>query len=83
MLGQPIDGLSVVSVTAALHAVLFVGDLSQGELTQLAEAISVPLSRRLSGSVAAPDRTHTYRNALERQREYAQLAAGKIADALE
>ena len=43
----------------------------------------MPLSRRLSGSVAAPDRTHTYRNALERQREYAQLVAGKIADALE
>jgi hypothetical protein len=52
LLGRPIEGFSVVSVPAARHAVLLVGDLSLRELTQLARAISVPLSRQLLGSVA-------------------------------
>lgn len=56
LLGRPIEGFSVVSVPAARHAVLLVGDLSQRELTDLAGAISVPLSRQLLGSVEPPPR---------------------------
>jgi hypothetical protein len=50
VLGPPIQHLSVVSVTALRHAVLLVGDLPERELTQLADVVSVPLSRELASA---------------------------------
>jgi hypothetical protein len=48
------DGLSVVSVNGSRHAIMFVGDLGTGELTQLSEAVSVPLVRRLESVTLNP-----------------------------
>jgi len=48
LLGHPVDGLSVVSVTAARHAVLLVSDLESAQLTQLSQAVSLPLAQRLA-----------------------------------
>lgn len=42
-----IGGLSVVSVHATRHVILLVGDLPPASLTQLADAVSVPLSQQL------------------------------------
>ena len=55
MLGRPMNGLSVVSVNGAHHAILLVSDLESTELTQLSSAVSVPLARRLEVSLV-PDR---------------------------
>lgn len=49
LIGRPVNGLSVVSVAGAHHAILLVGDLDTTELTQLSHAVSVPLVRRLAG----------------------------------
>jgi len=56
VLGPSIQDQSVVSVTGSHHAVLLVGDLPVRELTQLADVISVPLARELSGPAAASAR---------------------------
>jgi len=52
--GQPVNGLSVVSVRGARHAILLVGDLEARELTQLSRTVSVPLARQLEGSLIVP-----------------------------
>lgn len=56
VIGRPVDGLSVVSVNGASHAVLLVSDLSTGELTQLSNAVSLPLVRRLDAALAPAER---------------------------
>jgi hypothetical protein len=55
MLGRPMNGLSVVSVNGAHHAILLVSDLGSTELAQLSGAVSVPLARRLEVNLM-PDR---------------------------
>ncbi len=55
VIGRPTDGLSVVSVNGSHHAVMLVGDLEKGELTQLAGIVSLPLVQRLAD--VASDRT--------------------------
>ncbi len=55
VIGRPVDGLSVVSVTGSRHAVVLVSDLDQDALTQLARAVSLPLVRQLAD--VAPDRS--------------------------
>jgi hypothetical protein len=45
------NGLSVVSVTGAHHAILLVSDLDGTELAKLSTAVSVPLARRLEASL--------------------------------
>ncbi len=57
VIGQPLDGLSVVSVNGSRHAVMLVSDLEKNELTQLARIVSVPLVERLAD--VAQDRTKT------------------------
>jgi anti-sigma factor RsiW len=52
--GQPVNGLSVVSVRGARHAILLVGDLEERELTQLSRTVAVPLARQLEGSLIVP-----------------------------
>ena len=47
LIGRPMNGLSVVSVTGSRHAVLLVSDLGSTELTQLSEFVSLPLTQRL------------------------------------
>jgi hypothetical protein len=47
------DGLSVVSVNGTRHAVLLVSDLTSAELTQLSEAVSLPLAQRLAERLRA------------------------------
>ena len=51
VIGRPINGLSVVSVNGSSHAFLLVSDLGSAELTQLSTSVSVPLVRRLEGSL--------------------------------
>ena len=53
--GSPVNGLSVVSVRGTRHAILLVGDLDAHELTQLTEAVSVPLARRLDRSLSVAE----------------------------
>ena len=55
VIGRPMNGLSVVSVHGTRHAILLVSDLDSAELAQLSRAVSVPLARRLEGSLM-PDR---------------------------
>ena len=55
LIGRPMKGLSVVSVTGTQHAILLVSDLDSAELAQLSRAVSVPLARRLEVSLM-PDR---------------------------
>jgi hypothetical protein len=58
VIGRPTEGLSVVSVNGARHAVMLVGDLEQSELTQLAGIVSLPLAERLADGIAdSPDTT--------------------------
>jgi hypothetical protein len=59
-LGRPVNGLSVVAVNGAHHAILLVSDLDRAALEELSQQVSVPLARRLEvslmpaqGSVAA------------------------------
>jgi hypothetical protein len=55
VIGRPLNGLSVVSVNGARHAVLLVSDLDRAELAELSNAIAVPLTRRLEvGRSPAP-----------------------------
>jgi len=48
VIGRPMNGLSVVSVNGTRHAVLLVSDLGDAELTQLSQAVSLPLAERLA-----------------------------------
>jgi hypothetical protein len=48
VIGRPMNGLSVVSVNGSRHAVLLVSDLGNAELTQLSQAVSLPLAQRLA-----------------------------------
>lgn len=61
----PSDGLSVVSVGGTRHVVLLVGDLPPGSLTELAGAVSVPLSEQLQ-SIASrePEWVHDVASAM-------------------
>jgi hypothetical protein len=56
MIGRPTNGLSVVAVNGAGHAIVLVSDLGGAELTQLSKAVAIPLARRLEVGVAQPDR---------------------------
>ena len=51
------NGLSVVSVNGAGHAILLVGDLENAELAELSEIVATPLARRLvsEGLTPSPD----------------------------
>jgi hypothetical protein len=51
VIGRPLNGLSVVSVSGTRHAILLVSDLESSELSQLSRAIAVPLARRLDVSL--------------------------------
>jgi hypothetical protein len=53
VIGRPINGLSVVSVNGSTHAFLLVSDLGNTELTELSTSVSVPLKRRLEGSLVS------------------------------
>jgi hypothetical protein len=55
LLGQPIGGLSVVSVESSSHAIMLVSDLNRTELTELSRVVSVPLARRLAGRLPPAD----------------------------
>lgn len=55
VIGRPMNGLSVVSVTDSNHAILLVSDLDSAELAQLSRAVSVPLAGRLERHVDAGD----------------------------
>jgi hypothetical protein len=57
VIGRPLDGLSVVSVTGSHHAVVLVGDLSVAELMQLARIVSLPLLQRLGSLTPNRDTT--------------------------
>ena len=52
--GQPVNGLSVVSVRGPRHAILLVGELEEHELIQLSRTVSVPLAQQLQGSLIVP-----------------------------
>jgi hypothetical protein len=52
LIGQPLNGLSVMSVNGTHHAILLVSDLDGTELAQLSNAVSVPLARRLDLALA-------------------------------
>lgn len=56
LIGKPMNGLSVMSVEGSHHALLLVSDLNRSELSQLATVVSLPLARRLEGSLF-PDRS--------------------------
>jgi hypothetical protein len=51
VIGRPMDGLSVVSVTGSQHAILLVSDLPSSELTQLSRMVSLPLAQRAGGLI--------------------------------
>jgi hypothetical protein len=51
VIGRPMNGLSVVSVNGARHAILLVSDLDTAELTELSRVVSMPLARRLDAGV--------------------------------
>jgi hypothetical protein len=48
VVGRPTNGLSVVSVNGSQHTVLLVSDLGSAELTELSQAVSLPLAQRLA-----------------------------------
>jgi hypothetical protein len=48
VIGHPEEGLSVVSVNGARHAVMLVSDLEKSQLTQLARIVSLPLAQSLA-----------------------------------
>lgn len=54
-IGRSRDGLSVVSVDGADHAVMLVGDLGKTELTELSALIATPLAHRLVGGQPLPN----------------------------
>lgn len=45
LIGRPMNGLSVMSVDGAHHAILLVGDLNSTDLAQVAKAVSMPLAQ--------------------------------------
>src|SRR5262249_30987783 len=51
LIGRPTDGLSVVSVNGARHAVLLVSDLGSAELTELSRNLALPLAERVGSLV--------------------------------
>ena len=51
VIGRPMNGLSVVSIDGAHHAILLVSDLSSTELAQVARAVSMPLAQRAAFGV--------------------------------
>jgi hypothetical protein len=55
VIGRPMDGLSVVAVDGARHAIMLVSDLDKTALTHLARIVSLPLVQRLAD--VRPDRT--------------------------
>jgi hypothetical protein len=55
LIGQPIDGLSVVSVESSRHAVMLVSDLNRADLTELSRVVTVPLARRLAARLVPAD----------------------------
>ena len=55
LLRTSLNRLTVVAVRVPHHAVVLVSDLEEQELTQLSNAVSVPLARRLAGRVIVPD----------------------------
>jgi hypothetical protein len=57
VIGRPLNGLSVVSVNGSSHAFLLVSDLGSADLTQLSASVSVPLMRRLEGSLTPKSMT--------------------------
>jgi hypothetical protein len=50
-IGQPANGLSVVSVNASGRSILLVADLQAPELTELSRIVVTPLAQRLAGGV--------------------------------
>lgn len=54
-IGRSRNGLSVVSLDGADHAILLVSDLGNAELTQLSTVIATPLVQRLVGGLPAPN----------------------------
>ena len=54
VIGRPMNGLSVVSVDGAGHAILLVSDLSSTDLAHVARAVAVPLAER-AGIGVPPD----------------------------
>jgi hypothetical protein len=58
LIGNSVSGLSVVSVRGPDHSVLLVSDLSPRELTELSNAVSVPLAEQLQSErkLAASDK---------------------------
>lgn len=48
-IGEPANGLSVVSVDASNRSILLVGDLGSAELTELSKIVAKPLAQRLAG----------------------------------
>ncbi len=54
VIGAPVDGLSVVSVDMARHAILLVSDLDRAELTQLSRTVAMPLARQLEAAATPP-----------------------------
>jgi hypothetical protein len=57
VIGQPLGGLSVVSVNGSRHAVMLVSDLENNQLTQLARIVSLPLAQRLANVTPAHTQT--------------------------
>jgi hypothetical protein len=51
VIGGPLDGLSVVSVSRSRHAIVLVSDLSSVELMELSRIVSLPLLQRLGGLI--------------------------------
>jgi anti-sigma factor RsiW len=45
LIGRPMNGLSVMSVDGARHAILLVSDLNSTDLAQVAKAVSIPLAQ--------------------------------------
>ncbi len=57
LIGQPADGLSVVSVSGSRHAILLVSDLGSDELTELSRTVALPLAQRVAS--LGPGKTTT------------------------
>ena len=54
-IGRSRNGLSVVSLDGADHAILLVSDLGNAELTQLSTVVATPLVQRMVGGLPAPN----------------------------
>jgi hypothetical protein len=60
-----IDGMSVVAFRAPRQMVFFAGDVGQGDLLKLAEAVGEPLYRGLSATESAGARRRSWASAVE------------------